>query len=62
MWSKISAMLQNIRKHFEEIFLSMMRKLPQTKMASKFNNCFANVAINLLKDIGESNNKYRRVK
>ena len=31
MWSKISAMLQNIRKHFEEIFLSMMRKLSQTK-------------------------------
>ena len=31
VWSKISAMLQNIRKHFEEIFLSMMRKLSQTK-------------------------------
>ena len=31
----------------------------QETMASKFNNCFANVAINLLKDIGESNNKFQ---
>ena len=31
----------------------------QKAVANKFSNCFVNIAKNLLKDIGESNNKFK---
>ena len=58
---KINETLQNINKHFEELFLSDDGKMitDQKTVANKFNNHFVNVAKNLLKDIGESNNKFQ---
>ena len=61
MCTKTHETLQNINKHFEELFLSDDGKMitDQKTVANKFNNHFANVAKNLLKDIGESNNKFQ---
>ena len=61
MWSKINETLQNKNKHFEETFFYEDRKMitDQKTVASKFNNYFVNIAKNILKDIGESNNKFQ---
>ena len=61
MCTKTNETLQNINKHFEELFLSDDGKMitDQKTVANKFNNHFVNVAKNLLKDIGESNNKFQ---
>ena len=57
LWSKINETLQNKNKNFEKIFISVDGKMitAHKTVASKFNNYFANVAKNLLKDIAESN-------
>ena len=45
----------------DDIFLSQNRAIitEQRIVASKFNKYFINVAQNLLKDLGESNNKFQ---
>ena len=54
MCTKTHETLQNINKHFEELFLSDDEKMitDQKTVANKFNNHFVNVAKNLLKDTG----------
>ena len=56
MWSGINETLQNKNKYNEEMFLS--DDVKTITVASKFNNYFVNAAKNLLKDIGQSNNKF----
>ena len=60
MCTKTNETLQNINKHFEELFLSDDGKMitDQKTVANKFNNYTVNVAKNLLKYIGKSNNKF----
>ena len=61
VWSKINEILQHNKKKSDDIFLDINGQtvFNHKLVVNKFNNYFINVAQNLLKELGDTNNQFQ---